>query len=305
MKKIIGNIGIILLLTLSIRQVSNAQDLEPRAYARVPINITILSPGFSYSKGNVVTDPAILLKDLNANVETFSLGLAHTFNLFGLSAQALAVLPFSFVNASAQGNGQLQTANRTGTADMRFRLSVLLLGGQAQKLQEFVKNNKPRTILGTSLTIQPPTGQYYPDKLINIGTGRWAFKPEIALSQPLGKQWLLDLYSAVWLFTKNNSFFPGQLLRSQNAIYTIQSHASYNIKPNLWAAFDATYYAGGNSTINGVAKDDQVSNFRLGGTLVLPTGKRSGLRLSLSKGAVVVKGTNFTTIAVGWNYSWF
>ena len=305
MKKIIGNIGIILLLTLSIRQVSNAQDLEPRAYARVPINITILSPGFSYSKGNVVTDPAILLKDLNANVETFSLGLAHTFNLFGLSAQALAVLPFSFVNASAQGNGQLQTANRTGTADMRFRLSVLLLGGQAQKLQEFVKNNKPRTILGTSLTIQPPTGQYYLDKLINIGTGRWAFKPEIGLSQPLGKQWLLDLYSAVWLFTKNSSFFPGQLLRSQNAIYTIQSHGSYNIKPNLWAAFDATYYAGGNSTVNGVAKDDQVSNFRLGGTLVLPTGKRSGLRLSLSKGAVVVKGTNFTTIAVGWNYSWF
>ena len=139
---------------------------------------------------------------------------------------------------------------------------------------------------------------------MNLGTGRWAFKPEIALSQPLGKKWLLDLYTAVWLFTDNDSYFTGNALRSQNAIATVQSHISYNISPFAWAAINTTYYVGGNSTVNGVANDDEVSNFRVGATLVLPVSKRSGIKLAVSKGAIVVRGSNFTTAAVGWTYTW-
>jgi len=283
----------------------NAQDLEPRAYIRIPINANVILPGSSYSKGKVLTDPTLPLKDFKASVETFSLGYAHTFNLFGLTAQAFAVLPFCFAHASATVNGQFQSVDRTGLADMRARLSVLVLGGRALTRSEFVKKKKPNTILGTSLTVQPPTGQYFPDKLVNLGTGRWAFKPELALSQSLSKRWLLDVYTAVWLFTDNDSYFTGNALRSQHAIGTFQSHISYNIGSFAWAAFNATYYFGGSSSVDGVPNDDQVSNVRLGTTLVLPTGKRSGLKFAFSTGALVIRGSDFSTVSVGWSYSWF
>jgi len=284
--------------------ITNGQDLEPRAYIRVPVNLNVIVPGLSYSQGKVLTDPTVPLKDFKANVETLILGYAHTFNFFGLTGQAFAAIPLCLAHASATVNGQFQEVDRSGAADMRVRLSVLLLGGKALRAAEFAKAKKNGTILGASVTIQPPTGQYFPDKLVNLGTGRWAVKPEIALSQPVNKRWLLDVYTAVWLFTDNDSYFTGNRLRSQHAIGTVQSHISYNIGPFAWAAFDATYYTGGQSTVDGVANDDKVSNVRLGTTLVLPTGKQSGLKFAFSKGAVVVKGSNFTTISVGWSYSW-
>lgn len=298
--------GIVLFYTLASCCYITAQDLEPRAYIRVPVNANILLPGFNHSQGKVLTDPSVPLKDFKANVKTFTLGYARTFRLFDRTAQAFVVLPFCFAHATALVSGQSRSADRTGTADMRARISVLLLGGKTMTLDEFAKQKKTNsTILGTSLTIQLPTGQYFADKLVNLGTGRWAFKPEVALSQPLSRRWLLDIYTAVWLYTDNNSYFPGDALRSQHAIGTLQSHISYNISAFAWAALNATFYVGGNSSVDGVANDDQVSNFRLGATLVLPTGKRSGLKLAFSKGAVVVRGTDFTTISVGWSYSWF
>ena len=305
MKRISKNIVVYLLLTIFVSSISNAQDLEPRAYIKIPIKATILITGLIYSTGDVITDATLPLKNLKANVTTTSVAIAHSFSLFGLTAQAFAAIPFCYAKASADVNGQLQTIDRTGTADMRLRISALLLGAPAKTFKDFIKDNKPRTILGTSLTIQPPTGQYFPDKLINLGTHRWAFKPELALSQPFGKRWLVDVYTGVWLFTDNNSFFTGTALRSQHPIGALQTHASYTIKPNMWAAFDATYYVGGNSTVNGVAKDDRVSNFRMGATVVLPTGKRSGLKFSFSKGVVVARGTDFATFTLGWTYSWF
>jgi hypothetical protein len=296
--------GVLFLLLIGMRCITMAQDLEPRAYIRLPINTNVVLPGFSYSNGKVVTDPSVPLKDFKASVGTFSMGYARTFNLFGKTAQVFGVVPLCVAHASALVNGQSQEVDRRGSADIRTRLSVLLVGGKAITWAELPKNKKPSTILGTSLTMQMPTGQYFPDKLVNLGSGRWAFKPEIALSQALSKRWLLDLYTAAWFFADNHNYY-GNTLRAQHAIGSIQTHISYNIGPLSWAAFDATYYTGGKSTVNDAPNNDKVSNVRLGTTLALPTGKRSGLKIAFTTGALVVKGSDFTTVSVGWSYSWF
>jgi hypothetical protein len=296
--------GRILFTLLFIGQFANAQDLEPRAYIRLPSHLNVVLPVISYSSGRVLTDPSVPLKEFKATVSTFALGYARTFNLFGKSAQAFAVVPLCVAHASALVNGQFQEVDRRGSADIKSRLSVLLIGGKSSTRAEFAKTKKPSTILGASVTLQVPTGQYFADKLVNLGSGRWAFKPEIALSEALGKRWLLDLYTAAWLFTDNHSYL-GNSLRAQHAIGSIQSHISYNIGPLSWAAFDATYYTGGKSTVDDAPKNDKVSNVRLGATLALPTGKRSGLKIALTTGALVVKGSDFTTVSVGWSYSWF
>jgi hypothetical protein len=298
--------GIAFLIILISTLQTSAQDLDPRAYARAPVKGTILISGFAYLNGNVVTDPSLPLKDLKANVQTLSLGVARTFSMFGCSAQAFAAMPYSFAEANALVNGQPESVSRTGFGDMRMRLAVLIKGAPAVTLSEMRKEKpKPRQIIGVSTTIVAPLGQYFSDKLINLGTNRWSFKPEVALSQPINSKWLMDLYAGVWFFTKNNSFFTGESIKTQDPLAAFQGHLSYNINLRMWAALDLTYYVGGNSTIDGVKKDDRQSNSRLGATFVFPTGKMNSLKLAASTGAIVRSGANFTIFSIGWQHSWY
>ena len=281
-----------------------AQDLDPRAYLRVPIRTNTFVTGFAYSYGGVVTDPTIPIEDLEADVQSASLGYVHTFNLFGLTSQAMVAVPYSWAQVSGKVVGQAQSISRSGFADTRLRLTTLLFGAPAGGMAEVMKAPK-KTIIGFSLNMIAPTGQFFPDKLINIGTNRWSFRPELALSQPVGKRWLLDIYGGVWFFTTNNSFYPGSSVRTQEPMGTFQAHVSYNITPRFWIALNTTYYVGGTSSIDSRFNDDRQNNARVGLTSVFPVGKSNSLKLSASTGAVVRVGQDFTTLSIGWQHSWF
>ena len=290
---------IFIVIILSFTKTVSAQDLDPRAYARVPVDATVLIAGFNYTYGSVVLDPTLPIKDLEAKVQLPMLGVARTFSLFGLTSQAYIVLPYSWAQASGKVLGEDSSITRNGFGDTRFRVSVLFLGAPAATVEEFAKTS-PQTVLGASLTVTAPTGQFFSDKLINLGTNRWSFKPEIGLSYMLSKQWFIDVYAGVWLFTNNDSFYPGTSIRSQNPLLTFQTHVSYNFNPLMWAAIDFTYYTGGQSSVNDVYNDDRQNNSRVGATFNFPIGKQSAIKLAYSTGAVIRIGGNFTTISIAW-----
>ncbi len=277
-----------------------AQDLDPRAYIRIPIKTTNLIAGAGYSFGNVVMDPSIPIKNIKADVQAASVGVARSFKLGGLTAQAMAVLPYTWAQVSGEVNEQAQSITRAGFADARMRVSVLFLGAPAMTLEQFKKTPPAKTILGASINMVAPTGQFFSDKLINLGTNRWAFRPELALSHHVGKRWLLDVYTGVWFFTENKSFYPGTSVRGQEPMGAFQGHISYNIQPLMWVALDMTFYTGGRSTVDGVQMDDRQSNSRIGGTLVLPVGKRNSVKIAYSTGAIIRSGADFTTVSAGW-----
>ena len=281
-----------------------SQDLDPRAYVWVPVRGNFLVSGFSYSNGAVLTDPSLPLTNLKAEVQAISLGYARSFNLLGKTATAFAAIPYTWAQASADVNNQREEATRSGFADMRMRLVVLLLGAPATELANFGKV-KHKPILGSSISISAPTGQFFSDKLINLGTNRWSFKPELAYSHPFGKRWLMDVYSGVYFFTNNNSFYPGNSVRSQKPMGAFQGHLSYNLGPRSWVAFDATFYTGGQSSVNDIYKDDRQSNSRVGATFVFPAGKKHSIKIAASTGAIIRAGANFKTISVGWQTGWF
>jgi hypothetical protein len=284
---------------LILAEESRAQDLDPRAYARIPVNVTVAVAGFSYSDGGIVTDATLPLEDLHAKIGTSSLAVVHSFSLLGKTAQASVALPYAWGDASAIIAGTRQSTTRTGIGDMRLKISCLLAGAPAATIGELAKAPR-KTILGTSLSVVAPTGQYFPEKLINIGTSRWAFKPELALSQPVGKRWLIDFYSGVWLFTKNDSFYTGTSVRKQEPLGSFQGHVSYNIQPLMWVAFDWTHYTGGRSSVDGVKMNDRQINSRVGATIVLPVGKRNSIKVAYSTGAIIRSGADFTVISAGW-----
>ena len=276
---------------------ARAQELEPRAYAANPIGVTFAGFSLLHSSGDVVLEPSSPITDVSAKVYIGALAVGGTFAFFGRTASAGVGVPYAWAKVSGRIDEDARSVERAGLADARARFGVNILGGRAMALPEFVRR-KPSTTLGTSLTISIPTGQYFNDKLVNIGTNRWAFKPEIGLSHPAGP-WTLELYAGSWFFTDNSSYL-GNKTREQQALLSLQSHVGYTIQPRLWIAADLTYYAGGRVVTDGAANADRQENVRIGLTASVPLRRSQSLKLAWSTGAVTRLGGNFDTWAIAW-----
>lgn len=281
-----------------------AQDLEPRAYSASPVGTNFVGIGFARSSGSIAVDPTLPITNAKATLYSPALGIGRSFGIFGRQALFTATLPYAWGNASGQVGEQQGSVYRSGLADTRTRISINLRGSPAMTVAEFARRPPRHLILGTSLTMTSPSGQYDNTKLINVGTNRWSFKPEIGISYPI-KKVELDLYAAVWLFTENKSFYTGHSSRSQDPLPALQAHASYTLRRGLWAAIDATWYTGGASTVNGGAPSERQNNSRLGATFSYPFAKGHSFKFSYSSGVTGNVGSKFNTVSGGWQYVWF
>jgi hypothetical protein len=281
---------------------ARAQDMEPRAYSASPIGTNFLAASFTNTEGSVSLDPSLPITGLQARINTYTLGYDRTFDLFGQSASAAILLPEMHGYLSGQVMGQDESLSRTGVGDVKFRVAVNLIGGPAMTLAEY-SQRQPTTTLGTSLTVIAPTGQYDADRLINIGSNRWAIKPEIGLSQPLGK-WFAEGYAGAWVYTDNNDYYNGHV-RGQNPIYAFQFHGGYTFRPNLWLAADATHYIGGQTSINGAANDNWQDVTRYGVTLSVPLGSAFSAKFAWSSWLTSRNGGQYQTYGVTLQYLWF
>ena len=149
----------------------------------------------------MLTDPSLPIQDIEAKLDVGVAGYGRTFGVMGHQASAVLVVPYIWGDISGNVFEEARSVTRSGVGDIKLRLAVNLIGGEAMTPREFMKRT-PKTTLGASLSISAPTGQYDPDKLINIGTNRWAFKPEIGLTIPHGR-WMFDAFAGVWLFSAN------------------------------------------------------------------------------------------------------
>lgn len=281
---------------------ASAQELNPRAYAPMPTGANIVMLSYGRSSGGVLFDPSLPVEDVHATIHSGALLYGHSFGLFGRSANAVAALPYAWGNMDGLLQGQYQRITRSGLADLRGQLSVNLLGGPALAPREFAVR-RPRTILGVSLAVAAPTGQYDPAKLINIGSNRWSFKPEVGFSRTQGR-WYLELYGGVWILGANTNFYGGSI-REQAPLGTFQTHVSYTFRPRLWLAGDATFYTGGRTTVDGTVGADRQANSRVGLTLALPVGRRSNLKVSGATGFTTRIGADFNSIGVAFQTVWF
>ncbi|WP_233859619.1 transporter [Paraburkholderia sp. HD33-4] len=281
---------------------ASAQELEPRAYSPAPVGTNFIGLAYSRLSGQVLTDPSLPVSNIHADINTVSLGYVHVFDIAGYATQLALLAPFVSGDVSGDVLDAASQVHRAGLGDVRFRLAVDLLGGRAMTPEEFARRT-PGTIVGASLSVVAPTGQYEPAHLVNIGTNRWAFKPEFGISQPVGN-WFLEATAGVWLFTDNDSFL-GNKRRSQAPLGALQLHAGYTFRPGLWIAFDAGFFTGGATTVNGVGNDDRQSNTRYGVTLAIPVARGWSAKLAVSNGLIVRAGGNYTAISLALQYRWF
>ena len=279
----------------------HAQRIEPRAYINVPVGVNFLALGYVNSSGALVFDPALPVTDADANVDMAVLGYLRTLDIAGQSAKAGVLLPYASLDADGYLDGNYVTREQTGLADPSFYLSLNLYGAPALSLQEF-KGYQQDTIIGLTFRLTAPTGAYQTDKLINIGTNRWSFEPEIGISKALGP-WTLEAAAAVIFYTDNDEF-ESDKTREQDPIYSTQFNLSYTFSNRIWASLGATYYTGGRTTIDGVERNDLQQNWRTGFTLALPIDRRNSIKLLAQSGVSTRTGTDYDTLGIFWQYRW-
>ena len=302
-------LAVLAALTLVCPRFMSAQDLAPRAYLITPLHSNAITLTWSFYDGNIDYNGALPVSGATGTYSVPIFSYYHSFGFFGRSANIVASLPYGVGNFQGTTLGAEKQLYRSGLLDSVYRVSVNLKGGRAMPPQEFIKW-KQKVLLGASLKVLAPTGQYDPTKLINWGTNRWGFKPEFGYSQRWGN-WILDGYFGVWFFTTNpdfwsrNIYYAGTRSQSQNPIGSIEGHLSRSFKPRLWASLDGNFWFGGKTTVNGVQNPfTQQTNSRLGGTVAVPISKHQSLKLSYSDGTYIRYGGNYQNVSVAWQYSW-
>jgi len=279
----------------------SAQELIPAAYTPAPYGVNFVSVSALSNRGDVAFDPTGPIDDARARIVASSLTYARTLNLFNRSATATVILPYVVGDLEGLYLGEPAAVNRSGTGDLVLRLGVNLFGGRAMSRQEFA-SYKPKTMVGMSLTVKAPTGQYDDTRLINIGTNRWSIKPEIGFVHVMGR-WAVDAYVGAWFYTANSEFIGGTT-RDQDPIYSTQAHLRYLFRRGLWAAIDANFWYGGKATIDGRGGDDLQRNSRVGLTLSWNVTRQHNLRFAASRGAFTTIGGDFDSFGVAYGYSW-
>ncbi len=197
--------------------------------------------------------------------------------------------------------GEPAAVDRFGLGDPRLRFAINLYGAPAMVPKAFA-GYRQRMLVGVSVTVAAPLGQYDSAKLINLGTNRWSFKPELGFSRSRGK-WVFEGMAGVWLFTDNTDFLGGRT-REQDPVVALQAHVTYRFTPGRWLAADANYFTGGRTTIGGTENLDLQRNSRIGATFSSALTRRQAIRVSVSRGAYTTVGADFTAIGVSYNFAW-
>ena len=285
---------------LAAAMTAEAQEMEPRAFSNAPVGLNFLILGYGFTQGDVALDSSAPIEDGKITVHTAALAYARSLGLWGRTAKLDFVLPYAWLSGSAKVAGKPVDRDVSGLGDPQARFSYLFYGAPALSVEEFA-DYQSDLILGASLAVTVPLGQYDSDKLVNIGTNRWSFKPEIGISKTWGPV-TVELAPSVTFYTDNDNFFGGRKLQ-RDPLYAVQAHVIYHTRFGLWAAFDATYYGGGRTTIDGV-EGESLQDIRVGGTLAIPINRYNSIKLSASTGAYARAGGNFTTAVIAWQFRW-
>jgi hypothetical protein len=280
---------------------ARAQDIEPRAYSNAPVGVNFAIAGYVQTRGGLEFPDAAQLTSARMKTSTAVFAYARTLDLWGMSGKFDAIVPYMDLSGTALYRGDPVERKVDGLIDPRFRLSVNFHGAPALDLKDF-RAYRQDLIVGASLQVGVPLGQYDPSRLINIGNNRWSFKPELGVSKAIGA-WTLEGKLAAAIFTENDDFFGGRR-RSQDSIYSGQGNAIYSFANGVWASLDATYYAGGRTRLDGVRGDDLQQNWRVGATLALPVDARNSIKFYASSGVFARTGNNFDAVGVAWQYRW-
>ena len=278
-----------------------AQDLEPRSFSQAPVGMNFVAMTYGYSTGEVLFDQAVPITEASGRVSNVVAAYVRTLGFFGASAKFAAIVPYAWGHWHGFLDGEYATTSRTGFADPRLQLSVNFLGAPAIKMSE-MRAYDNNTVVGASLQVVVPVGQYKPEKLINLGQNRWAFRPRVGISQKMGT-WTLEAMGSVWLFTENPDFFGGSTV-TQDPLWSVQADVIHQFPSGLWFGLGAGISRGGKTASDGVYGNTYKKNTRWAALFSYPLALRHSVKIIYIDGLSTRLGSDFDQINVSYQMRW-
>ena len=282
-------------------RLAQCQELEPRTYSNTPTGVNLLSVGYAYSSGNVLLDPTLPIEDLDGKLNIALIAYVRTFALLGRNAKFKTFIPYAFGDWEGDIEGVPDNRDAQGFGDIRVKLEWNFYGAPALDSAAFPAWQQ-KTIVGGSILLLTPSSDYDSDKLLNLGSNRWAIRPELGVSRRLG-QWALELIGSVWLFGDNDDFFGGNKLE-QDPIYIAKGHIIYSLRPGFWVGLGLGYGSGGQTRVNGQPRATKQENFRYGIHMAYPINKHHGIGAGFATAKNNGAGAEFDTFSVRYQYAW-
>lgn len=278
---------------------SLAQEISPRLFWPTPKGTKVLVSGYSYASGDVLFDQSIPIENADSNVNAAILAYTQTLDLWGRTSNILVELPYAWGTTHGFLQGDPVERDFSGKGDLGVTLNVNLRGAPSMNVEDFQAfRANPRPLIGASLKLVAPTGQYYPDRYVNVGANRWAAKAKLGTVWMLKPKLVLELSASAWFYGDNNNYVGSS--KKQKPIFSIETNLIKRIRPGLWASLDITYYMGGRQTVDGNPLRDKQSNLKLGGTFVVPFLRRHAIKFGYAKGVITRYGNAFDQIIVSY-----
>ena len=268
---------------------AHAQSLEPRSYVNTPTGINFLLLGYGYTQGEVGFDASTPITDARVHVHAGVLAYARSLDLWGLSGKVLGVLPVADVSGSAKARGQDVERDVLGLGDPLLRLSVNFFGAPALSMDEYATYEQD-VIVGASLQVTAPLGQYDSNKLLNVGTNRWSIKPELGVSKAWG---------AVTLEVIQRALESG-VRKVLDGLAGLRIEVLQVSGPGPFRNINTP---GGRTTIDG-EKGERLENVRLGLTTSLSLTRHQSIKLFGSAGVYHRTENNFWAVGLAWQFRW-
>ena len=278
---------------------SAAQELTPRVFWPTPKGTRVLVAGYSYSSGGVFLDLSLPIEDAESGINTGILAYTQTLDFLGRTSNILVNLPYAWGNAKGLFLGDPVKRDFSAFGDLSVTFNVNLRGAPTMTLEDFLAYRaNPRPIIGASLKVVIPSGQYDSDRLVNVGANRWASRLKLGTVIILKPKLLMEISASTWIFGDDDDFLMGK--KEQDPIYAVETNFIKRIRPGLWASLDLTYYRGGNQTIGGNPLVNKLNNLKLGGTLVVPFHGRHAIKVGYANGVITRYGNDFDQFLVSY-----
>lgn len=155
------------------------------------------------------------------------------------------VIPFGDVSMDGSAMGQQNLAG-TGLGDLVLNFGAALFG---DRQKGYCFNMSGFIVL--------PTGEYSHDRAVNLGSNRYAFKPEISMCKYLTKNISAELFASADFYTDNDDFGVTKVTLEQDPVYYVNTHLVYDINPATYASIDYYYEYGGETTVDHVAQNNE------------------------------------------------
>jgi len=293
-------------LSLTVAGQARAQQYGPRIFWLAPSNLNVVQFQLLYQKTNTAFDTSVVYPNLDIDTTILVGSYAPTFSLGDTSGQFILAVPYASADVELSAGSRSIERNQAGLADIYTEFRVGLVNAPGLSPQEFVQymtEKNPRVQLRALVGVTVPTGDYSSDRIVNIGSNRWAFRAGIPAVIRLSSNWkpgnrtTLELLPSMDVYTENSSpplsstrfantrFIADRTL--QNPMFRMEGHLTQDISSEFWVSLDAQYNFGGATYADGVGQDNQQSWLGLGGTL--GSNLWPGGTLSFNGGGVVAR----------------